>query len=318
MDKENETKRKYYFQSSEELVCHLKNDKGITFEKCSEEEAVEYIRNHNNYFKVTAYSKNYPKYNSGKNTGKYIYLDFGYLKDLAEIDMELRYIVMQMSLDIEHFAKIKILNFLEENDVDPILVCCDYQEQLFEEQKGRLNGEIALSQNGIYCKEMYEKYKDNCPVWVWCELIPFGRLVDFYEYCGRIYNNKKLKDLHYLLRTCKSIRNACAHSNCILNELYTESDGKRISRSLINEVSKIKSISKEIRTKRLRNPRINEIVTLLFVHKMIVNSTSISNRTKKQLYDFKERVNKNIDFYTTNGKVKNSLLFINQIIDNWF
>ena len=56
-------------------VQHLK-DKGITFQLVNEEEAKEYLRNNNYYFKLTSYRKNYEKYEDGDNEGKYISLDF--------------------------------------------------------------------------------------------------------------------------------------------------------------------------------------------------------------------------------------------------
>ena len=61
-------------------------EKGITFNLISEKEAETYLYNYNYYFKLTSYRKNYLKYFDGENEGKYIHLDFGYLKDLAVID----------------------------------------------------------------------------------------------------------------------------------------------------------------------------------------------------------------------------------------
>ena len=83
-------------------VQHLK-DKGITFQLVNDEEAKEYLRNNNYYFKLTSYRKNYDKYIDEDNEGKYISLDFGYLRDLAIIDMDLRYMLAQLSFDIEHY-----------------------------------------------------------------------------------------------------------------------------------------------------------------------------------------------------------------------
>ena len=44
-------------------VQHLK-DKGITFQLVNDEEAKEYLRNNNYYFKLTSYRKNYEKLDS--------------------------------------------------------------------------------------------------------------------------------------------------------------------------------------------------------------------------------------------------------------
>ncbi len=45
-------------------VQHLK-DKGITFQLVNEEEAKEYLRNNNYYFKLTSYRKNYESMKTG-------------------------------------------------------------------------------------------------------------------------------------------------------------------------------------------------------------------------------------------------------------
>ena len=93
-------------KSAQELVEHMKS-KGITFNIVSPEDAVRYMEDNNNYFRVASYRKNYNKQldSNQKPVDKYVNLDFGYLQDLAIIDMELRYTFIQLTLDIEHFAK---------------------------------------------------------------------------------------------------------------------------------------------------------------------------------------------------------------------
>ena len=54
-----------------EMVPYLKN-KNIKFDLISEEESGEYLRSNNNYYNVTAYKNNFPKYQCGDLTGKYI------------------------------------------------------------------------------------------------------------------------------------------------------------------------------------------------------------------------------------------------------
>ena len=44
-----------------EMVPYLKN-KNIKFVYCKEEEAEKYLRENNNYYNITAYKNNFPKY----------------------------------------------------------------------------------------------------------------------------------------------------------------------------------------------------------------------------------------------------------------
>ena len=84
--------------SLDEQIEHLK-DKGILFNIMDESDAKKYLEQNNNYFKLTAYRKNYNKHPDGKNKGKYINLEFAYLVDMAIIDMRLRYQIVHMALD---------------------------------------------------------------------------------------------------------------------------------------------------------------------------------------------------------------------------
>ncbi len=68
-----------------DMIPYLKN-KNVKFECCSEEDAETYLKENNNYHNVTSYKNNFVKYQCGELEGKYIDLDFAYLKDLSIID----------------------------------------------------------------------------------------------------------------------------------------------------------------------------------------------------------------------------------------
>ena len=92
-----------------EMIPYLKQ-KNIKFEKISEEEAIKYLRDNNNYYNVASYKNNFERYFiDGKFVNKYIDLDFGYLKDLSIIDYRTRLLLFKMIINIEHYLKIKIL-----------------------------------------------------------------------------------------------------------------------------------------------------------------------------------------------------------------
>ena len=81
--------------------------RSVRFDVISREDAKEALCKTNNYFKLTAYRKSFDL----DDDGKYIDLDFAYLKDLSKIDMYLRYCLLEMSLDIEHFGKAKFMDW---------------------------------------------------------------------------------------------------------------------------------------------------------------------------------------------------------------
>ena len=51
---------------------------------------------------------------------EYKKLDFGYLKELSTIDMYLRYIVMDMCLDIEHVIKVRLIKNITNNHINQV------------------------------------------------------------------------------------------------------------------------------------------------------------------------------------------------------
>ena len=99
----------------DEQIEHLEN-KGVKFSIMDKNQ--EFLANNNNYFKLTAYRKVFKKHPDGLFVDKYVDLDFAMLKDLSIIDMRLRYALLHMALDIEHFAKVKIMSTLEKNNDD--------------------------------------------------------------------------------------------------------------------------------------------------------------------------------------------------------
>lgn len=300
----------------EKQLEHLK-DKGIAFEITSEEEAIDYLRYNNNYFKLASYRKNYFQIQDGKNKGQYTGLDFGYLKDLAIIDMKLRYTVVQIALNIEHYTKMELLRLIEEHEEDGYSICRDFFKSMNKEQRERTKSEINRNKNSLYCGDMFEKYNNDFPVWVLLEMIPFGRLVSFYNFCADRYESKEMKDKHFLLKTCKDIRNASAHSSCILNDLRPGTIRYSPRDSVMKKISEIDGISKQTRTKKMSNPRIQQIVTLIYTHSLIVTSEGVKEKANELLLEFKERMMKNISYYEKNLMILSSFNFIDKIIDNW-
>lgn len=98
----------------DELIEHMKH-KGITFNIVTEAEAKIFLSENNYYMKLASYRANYSKYENGSKAGQYINLDFAYLKELSTIDMHLRYLIIQMCLDIEHALKVSLISHVERN-----------------------------------------------------------------------------------------------------------------------------------------------------------------------------------------------------------
>ena len=199
-----------------ELVPHLKR-KNIKFEKCSENDAIKYLTENNNYYNVTAYKNNFVKYQCGEFKGKYIDLDFAYLKDLSIIDYRTRLLLFKMIIDIEHYLKIRILNTIENIDEENgynivnLYLEKDYNDLKFPK---RVHDSIRKKVSNEYYKKIFSKYDidkdkkiENMPIWKFLEIITFGELVNFFEFYTKEYNLDDNKYV-FILREVNKLRNA--------------------------------------------------------------------------------------------------------------
>lgn len=308
-----------------EQVEHLKN-KGVSFNYFSEAEAVEYLSKNNNYFKLRAYRKSFQKYIGGEKDGKYIDLDFAMLKDLSIIDMRLRYVLLSMSLDIEHFQKVKLLKYISESDNDGYEIVSSYLTYLKEydddisisgKPYASLMNEIHRNENSDYCGGIIKKYDGHYPVWAFVEIIPFGSFISFLKYCGEYFNEKEFIDNFYLLKDVKRLRNAAAHNNCVIHNLLPNTaihkTNFKVNRFLANPDF---HISKDSRTRRMSNSAINDIVTLIYTHISVVSSSGNLYAQGKSLKSVVDRCYKNIGFYKSNNTILATFDFLKKVVDN--
>ena len=298
-------------------IEHLK-EKGVLFNIMDEAEARDYLGQHNNYFKLTAYRKNYDKHPAGENKDKYINLEFAYLVDIAVIDMQLRYRIVHMALDLEHHTKLQLLRKMDEYNEDGYQVVQDYIDSLDEKQRKIFDSEINRNKGNIYCGDIIAKYEGAFPVWAFIEIVSFGRLVAFYGFCAERFSDKSMKDTFYRLLTCKEIRNASAHSNCILNNLKAKTAAHSTNAAVTSELMKIKGMNTNFRKNRMSNARIQQVVTLLYTHKDMVESEGIKRSESEDLKKIMERVDKNYDYYNTNPMIKGTFDFLKLVVDSWF
>lgn len=299
--------------SYEEQINHF-IQKDITFKNISKETALEYLKNHNNFFKLSSYRKNFPKRDG---TDKYINLDFSHLTDLAGIDTRLRMILVEMSLNIEHFAKVQLLKEItESNNEDGYVIVEDYLDLLDSKEKSNLEAEIARNSVSLYVSELYKKYHDNFPVWAFVEILTFGRFIHFYKFCASRFNNSDMKDNVYLFLTIKKIRNAAAHNNCILNDLVIKTHKYKVNYGVSQALSRI-GIKYSQRKRKMACERTAQIITCFYTHKRLISSAGSHHHIAKILHEFSTRLFHNYD-YTFNPTIQTTFSLFQKIIDKWF
>lgn len=285
-----------------ELIQHLKT-KGTTFNYMSTAEAQRMLDTTNYYFKLTSYRKNFAK----DNNDKYINLDFAYLTDLAAIDAQLREYLLELTLDIEHGIKTFLITNISNNPTeDGYSIVQEFKNKYPTQYEHTL---IQLNKNK-YLHDLYQKYHSDMPIWVFMEIASFGVLSLFTDFYYKKYKTKNLRQIHSHLKFCKNIRNACAHSDPFLINLFSDKEFLRHPSAPVMSVGENMNISKEYIT----DLKINDLISTFYLHKKIQSKKLAEHRVRegKRLLD---RFNRHNEWYSENQKINTFISILTKLID---
>ena len=68
----------------------------------------------------------------------------------------------------------------------------------------------------------------------------------------------------------------------------------------------------------MSNARIQQIITLLYMHKTMVGSDGIKQSEGEELQKVMKRIDKNAGYYQTNPMIKGTFDFLKMVVDSWF
>lgn len=249
----------------EQQIAHMKS-KGITFDLVTEKEAAAHLRAKCQFFRIYAYRRNFDRHVGGERDGQYIGLDFGHLKALSSIDRDLRDVLLAMALDIEHFAKVRLLAAAEDAGEDGYAVMHDYKRSLPEEQREYVKKELDRRESDPYSGDLIRKYRGDMPLWAFAEVVSFGAFQRLMRFCGLRWGDKELLRLHYLQKWVQSARNSTAHGACAINDLGQQPQGKWRAPDELTRALASFGVPKRLRSKHLRSPRMTQICTLIHLY----------------------------------------------------
>jgi len=282
---------------------------GITFDIGSEAEAKRFLESNTYYFRIKAYAKNYEKYTVPEKCGKYINLDFSYLKELSIIDTYLRRAILMMTLDIEHFLKVKMLADFQKIDEDGYEIVKELMSMQPE-----LEEKIKEKSNTSTCNALVEKYKDKWAIWNIVEVMSLGQFSNLYRL---FYQRNKFDDSYEnMLLPVNMIRNAAAHNNCLINRLRPPYSREiKPSYELKYELSQNVKLKQNISDKRLKHPAIHDFAALLYLYHRVV-----PDPMKKYTYEkldelFNKRMLKYKDYFEKNEVLKSSYNYVADIVN---
>lgn len=288
--------------TNSELINHMEN-KNITFDKISKQDALQLLNTKNYYFKVASYRVNFPK----DKDGNYLNLDFAYLADLAVIDMRLRNYLLSLCLNIEHGIKLKLINYISnDTNEDGYSIVNDFKEKY----SSQFNQTLAYLEKNKYLNDMYKKYKENTPIWVFLETTTFGNLSWFVEYYNERKKIKKLSQISHHLKYCKNMRNACAHNNPLLVNLFSDKEFLNRPSAAVMSIATAMGISSE----QVHDLKINDLISTFYLHKTI-QSKEMGQRKFEEGKDLIDRFNSHSEWYSDNPKVMEFLAILQKLVD---
>ena len=179
---------------------------------------------------------------------------------------------------------------------------------------------ILLKKDNSYCEDLINKLdNEGYALWNLIEIVSFGDFIDLYRLFYEKYPDALSgHNYTYPMYNIKSLRNAAAHNNCILNQLSKQkgSDARQ-NKKIITFVSKIGEIGRTQRINCMNRQAVHDFVTLLYVVNDAIKSVGVKKHTLLELDSF---INKNAvrhkEYFEKNNEIKTIYGFIKKIIDN--
>lgn len=298
----------------EEQIEILKS-RNVKFDIISENSAKEFLSNKSYYFKISAYRENFDYRILENGDITYKDLDFAYLKELSKIDMYLRYMILELTIDIEHYLKrwliINVTNDVSEDGHTVVNTFLDNNQDIKKK--------LCQHAKSPYCSNLYNKYQSDMPIWVFAEISTFGDFLFFFNYYC-VSKSIKMPIDNKIINQVKTLRNASAHNNCLINNL-----NKKISAMTTINVD-IKSWCKNIcpdfktnyLTKMLRKQFVYDFIALLYSY----NHLAIENVRRKKMQNlynlFSNRFLKHKDYFKNNQRIISIYIFFKTFLSKLY
>ncbi len=299
--------------SVKEQIAHM-GKRGIAFKLITEEDAADYLENNNYYFKIKAYAKMFEIYQTGDKKGQYVNLDFAYLKEMAILDMHLRHFIIKAAVDLEHTLKVQFMKDFNSSDSDGYEIVQKYFE-IFPDAKNK----ILSKRSSSYCRDLIEKLEhEKYALWNVIEILSFGDFIQLYDLFYEEFPAAKSDRIYtYPMRSVKSLRNAAAHNNCILNQLTRALDGDlHKNRKVESFVSKIPTIGKAQRKNCMQMQAVHDFVTLLYMLDNVIQSDGMKSKIVAELrWLIDERMPRHKEYFEKNARIRSVYDFVKKIVD---
>ena len=291
-----------------QIISYCKEDLGITFQLMGERQAMDFLQKNNFFVRLKQYAQTCTE---RTEDGKYKGLDFGHLVELSIIDMFLRKHLFKMTVDLEHYMKVKLVNDCQTNVAD------DGYEVVkkFLDRKPELWETINKFANGnFYGENMFRKYVETPSVWSFVEMVTFFDFTHFYDFYYNVFwqDSESFKHLDAVRR----LRNACAHNSSLISSF------KRIPDFTCDTITSFElqqgglGVGSGIIAGSMKVPVLNDFAVMLSVYSRLVSSTMVKEKTFQEMRDFfGGRMVAHKDYFESYTDLRNAYRFALCVLD---
>lgn len=295
--------------------------KGVAFDRCSEEQAIEALSRCGTFMHLASCRRLFQKHAEGQGKGRYVALDFADLFALNELDDKIRRTFLLVAQDVERLAKTAVITRISEDPgEDGYGIVADFMESQQGRYQGYIKRDLSLRmgaeiEGDVYSGRIIAHYSEAMPVWAFLEVVTFGTLLAFYLFCSERWGDAVMREEHYILKGVKSVRNCCSHGSCILNGMEKSYESDYTLSSLVyawlndNDVPNSKT-----RRAKLKNRRIQQLLETLVMFGRL-DGAALSTSTADALSELRVALLDTCDKYGNQNGFVSYLRFLADLID---
>lgn len=291
-----------------EIISYCKETLGITFNLKSEEEASVFLAKHNYFFRL----KQYADFGEKTKSGKFTNVDFGQMVELSTVDMFLRKLILKMTLDFEHYLKVKIINDSQENPADDGYSVVEN----FLETHNRVRHLIENLNNStnFYNRQVFDKYKEKTSVWSIVEMLGFSDFIDFYAHYYQYFHLKCEYTPHF--DSVRRLRNAAAHNTCMISNLKPQNWFKSDIEINFELLGAKLEVGNGVISSCLKVPVLNDFAVMLSNYVKLISSPKIKEKTLEEMQEFfNGRMILHKDYFENVNEIRNAYHFAKDVLD---
>ena len=232
--------------------------------------------------------------------------------ELSTVDMFLRKLILKMTLDFEHYLKVKIINDSQENPADDGYAVVES----FLKTHNRVRHLIENLNNSLnfYNRQVFEKYKETPSVWSIVEMLGFSDFIDFYAHYYQYFHLKCEYTPHF--DSVRRLRNAAAHNTCMISNLKPQNWFKSDIEINFELLGAKLDVGNGVISSCLKVPVLNDFAVMLSNYVKLISSPKIKEKTLEEIQDFfNGRMILNKDYFENVNEIKNAYHFAKAVLD---